>query len=196
MTIHAKFWKERYQPGIVSLGSMLRSVRDSNRQRCYKWEWKDLRPIQKKLGYDEARGYARLCAKIAIRRMRETGLMKSDEVADEVRASFKAAFTKERLKRCDGSAHGVYFAEWGWTDVIIAHEVAHWADQWAHRLSGNLAFGRVDYEAHGPLWRGWFVHILAHAGLRSMVGLLDPINATRRMMTESLDGARMSYVLP
>lgn len=196
MTIHSEFWKTRQKPGVVSLGSPLQSTRDSNRQRCYNWEFKELRPIQKKFDYDAARGYARLCCKIAIRRMRETGLIASDLVADEVRDSFKAAFTKENIRRCDGSAAGVYFAEWGWTDVIIAHEVAHWADQWAHRLSGNTPFGRVSYEPHGPKWRGWFIHILSHAGMKALPGLLNPVEATKSMMMRTMGEARLSVILP
>lgn len=179
----------------LSLGGSLYSVRDSNRQRCYKWEFKELRPIQKTLSYDEARGYARLCVKIAIRQMRAGGLIQSDDAAAVVRASFKAAFTKESLQKCNANASGAYFARWGWTDVIVAHEVAHWADQWAHKLSAK-PFQRVSYEGHGPKWRGWFVFILSHAGLRAMPGLIDPVQAAQRMMTESLTAARLTFEFP
>lgn len=196
MTIHSKFWKDRDVVGRrVTLGGSLRLVRDTNRQRCYNWEFKELRPIQKKLSYDEARGYARLCVKIAIRQMRAIGLIKSDAVADEVRASFKAAFTKENQRKCNANAVGAYFAAWGWTDVIVAHEVAHWADQWAHKLSAK-PFQRVSYEGHGPKWRGWFVFILSNAGLRAMPGLIDPVKTTQRMMTDSLTAARLAYEIP
>jgi hypothetical protein len=168
MTIHSEFWLSRRTAlaPLSHLGGYLGTLRDSNRQRCYNWENKHLRPGSKSMDQQEAKGYARLCVKAAIRHMRGSGLIKSDEDAEKVRSSFRAAFTKETLSHCNANAAGAYFAKWGWTDVIIAHEVAHWADQWAHRLSANPGV-RVPYEPHGPKWRGWFVFILASAGMRN-----------------------------
>jgi hypothetical protein len=168
MTIHAEFWKDRR--ATVRHASIQWTVRDSNRQRSYNCEYKHLRPIAGKFDDRQAaKGFARLCAKIAIRRMIETAVIADyDKVTqDAVRASFKAALTKENLAVCDGCSAGVYFAAWGWTDCVIAHEVAHWADQWAHKLGGRETLS--NYEPHGPKWRGWFTYILTAASDRFTV---------------------------
>jgi len=194
MTIHADFWRERKRDRQASFARLGKS-RDSNRQRCYNWENKCLRPFQKAMTRQEAKGYARLCVKAAIRTMRETGLIKSDAVADMVRASFTAAFTTETIGHCNANAQGAYFAKWGWTDVIIAHEVAHWADQWAHKLRGGVFPAVVTYEPHGPRWRGWFLHLLKDVGMRDrskLAGLLDAEGMPARSMAE----AGLRFILP
>lgn len=184
MTIHSKFWSER-KLERVAIHSRFGSVwpqRDSNRQRSYNCEFKHLRPISgvfKDRG--AAKGYARLCAKIAIRRMVETGLIKDDATRDRVRASFTAAFTKETIGRCDANNSGAYFAKWGWTDCIIAHEVAHWADHWAHLLSKPQPFIKAYWEGHGPRWRGWFTYILAAASDRYTLDGIKQAWATERL---------------
>lgn len=193
MTIHSTFWEERNREfrRFAGFGANLRSARDSNRQRCYNWEFKHLRPTQGVFAdRAAAKGYARLCVKIAIRHMKSLGLIKSDIVEEAIRASFKAAFTTESLAKCNANASGAYFAKWGWTDVIIAHEVAHWADQWAHKLRGNPGFG-VEYEPHGPRWRGWFVHILAHA-VRGQAGA----DAAIEWLIGTLKAERLKIILP
>lgn len=183
MTIHADFWRDRNRVR-VNLGGRLSTRRDSLRQRCYNWENKHLRPVSKTFDRQAAKGYARLCVKIAIRHMRELGLITSDEVADMVRGSFQMAFTKERIGHCNANNTGAYFAAWGWTDVIIAHEIAHWADQWAHKLTTANPFALVPYEPHGPKWRGWFAYLLANAGLKAMPDLLDPYAFILRTLRE------------
>lgn len=169
MGIHASFWKERNSQYrvLAGVGAHITHARDANRKRCYAWENKHLRPLQTRLEKQAAKGYARLCVKIAIRKMREMGIITTDHAAENVRASFKSAFTQENIRRCDASEVGSYFAKWGWTDVIIAHEIAHWADRWAHKLAAPLDQRYVAHEGHGPRWRGWFVYILAHAGLKT-----------------------------
>lgn len=165
MTIHTTFWKDRH--GAVRNASIKWTVRDSSRQRSYNCEYKHLRPLAGRFNDRQAaKGFARLCAKIAIKRMIETGVIADyDMVTQEaVRASFKAALTKEDRANCDGCSAGVYFAKWGWTDCVIAHEVAHWADQWAHKLGGRKTLD--NYEPHGAKWRGWFTYILCKASDR------------------------------
>jgi hypothetical protein len=190
MSIHAKFWQSRQGTRTNRVG--LRTLRDSNRQRCYDWENKHLRPHMTTFKRDAAKGYARLCVKIAIRQMRVMFPQMTEADAEAVRASFKAAFTKERIGRCDASEIGAYFAGWGWTDAIIAHEVAHWADRWAHRLSGNPGF-QVDFEGHGPKWRGWFAFLLSQAGMRRYS--LEP-EAILKLCTDTLTVERLAYKLP
>ncbi len=188
MTIHSEFWaaRRRTYTGRV----ILRSARDSHRQRCYDWENASLRPIQTAFADRQAaKGYARLCMKVALRLLLSLHPDKANEAL--MRASFKAAFTKERLSKCNANASGAYFAAWGWTDAIIAHEVAHWADQWDHKLSGGSGFS-VAYEGHGPKWRGWFVYILSNAGMRST----GQGEAVSKLMLETLSAARLAVTLP
>lgn len=189
MTIHSEFWKERRSVRTNRVG--LRSQRDSNRQRCYDWENKFLRPLQSELSRQVAKGYARLCVKIAIRQFRVMYPQMTDLDAETIRASFKAAFTKETIGHCNANAAGAYFAKWGWTDVIIAHEVAHWADQWAHKLAGNPGFS-VPFEGHGPKWRGWFCFLLSNAGMRR-VGDRSQVMA---LCLNTLEQARLKVILP
>ncbi|PBB68130.1 hypothetical protein CK228_13555 [Mesorhizobium sp. WSM4312] len=167
-TIHTTFWQERRQ--AVRNASIKWTVRDSNRQRSYNSEAKHLHPKAGRFADRQAaKGFARLCAKIAIRHMVATGVIADyDKVTQEaVRASFKAALTKEDRAVCDGCSGGVYFARWGWADTTIAHEVAHWADQWAHKLGGRATLS--SYEPHGAKWRGWYTFILAAASDRFTV---------------------------
>jgi len=148
MTIHNDFWRSR--PWFLRS----KRVRDANRRRCYQWEHETLRPYQRK--YDTrqaAKGFARLCSKVAVKRLVDRHEGANPEL---IRETFKAAFTMENLRRCDAAEGGCYFASWGWSDVIIAHEVAHWADRWDHHLSRQATF-----EGHGPKWRGWFAFILS-----------------------------------
>lgn len=191
MTIHSDFWNDRHRVR-TGFGGNLNHKRDSKRQRCYDWENKHLRPQQSAFETRQAaKGYARLCAKVAIRHMQEIGLIQTEAVAEGVRKSFMAAFTKERLRHCNANATGAYFAAWGWTDVIIAHEVAHWADQWAHKLSVH-PFKRADYIPHGPNWLGWFGYILANAGMRR-VGDRQTVLAH---FLNTLEGERLKASLP
>lgn len=188
MTIHSDFWKERHR--VYTNRVYLRSVRDSNRQRCYNWEFEHLRPLQSKFeDRQAAKGFARLCMKVALRQ-----LLALYPEANEalIRASFKAALTKENQRKCNANAAGAYFAAWGWTDVIIAHEVAHWADQWAHKLRGNPGFS-VDYEGHGPRWRGWFAFILGKVGMRRHSEF--PSDA-RALAVTTLNKARLPFSMP
>ncbi|KAA3452741.1 hypothetical protein C7I87_00750 [Mesorhizobium sp. SARCC-RB16n] len=167
-TIHTAFWNDRR--AAVRHASIQWTVRDGNRQRCYNSEAARLHPRAGKFDDRQAaKGFARLCAKIAIRHMIATGVIADyDKVTQEVvRASFKVAMTKESRAVCDGCSAGVYFAKWGWTDTIITHEVAHWADQWAHKLGGKATLSA--YEPHGPKWRGWYTYLLAAASDRFTV---------------------------
>jgi hypothetical protein len=190
MTIHSEFWNER--KAVRTRQVALRSLRDSNRQRCYDWENKFLRPHMTVFDRNTAKGYARLCVKIAIRQMRVMFPQMTEADADTVRASFKAAFTKETIGHCNANAAGAYFAKWGWTDVIIAHEVAHWADQWAHKLRGNPGFS-VPFEGHGPRWRGWFVFLLSRAGMRRFASEPEAIVTLCR---DTLNASRLAFQLP
>ncbi|AIK68471.1 hypothetical protein Lo5R7ANS_01 [Mesorhizobium phage vB_MloP_Lo5R7ANS] len=186
MTIHATFWHERQRVAwrTAGIGGGLATCRDSNRQRSYDCENKHLRPLSGKFDNRQAaKGFARLCANIAIRRMVETGLIKSDTMRDAVRSSFTAAFTKEAIGHCNANATGAYFASWGWTDAIIAHEVAHWADQWAHKL-GCPPTVRASYEPHGAKWRGWFTYILCKASDRFTVEGVKRAWATDRLAVQ------------
>lgn len=113
--------------------------------------------------------------------MVETGLIKDDATRAKVRGSFVAAFTKETIGHCNANATGAYFAKWGWTDAIIAHEVAHWADQWAHKLSVAGWHMSASYEPHGPKWRGWFTYLLCKASDRFTVEGVKRAWATDRL---------------
>lgn len=198
MTIHAEFWRSRQgvaNPLVrLALGGVhpgWARARDSNRQRCYDWENETLRPHQS--AYESrqaAKGFARLCSKIAIKKLEERGLVNEEQRSILVN-SFKAAFTNERLGKCNANLVGAYFANWGWTDVIIAHEVAHWADQWARVLDPKRR--TTAHEGHGPHWRGWFIHILSDAKPKLSEALLDD---TATIMRRGLDERRLKYVLP
>ena len=160
-------------------GVKLRAVRDMGRQACYDWENKHLRPEAKKLDRKGAKGLARVAAKKAIALMREQGLIRDDADAEYVRASFKVAFTDEHHGQCWGSAGAVYFANWGWTVPIILHEMAHWADQWAHLLAARNAGQTVtDFWGHGPRWRGWFLWMLANVEWAGHSYDLEQLKAT------------------
>lgn len=107
-----------------------------------------------------AKDFARLCTNIAIRHMVEIGLIRDEATRATIRGTFQPAIhTGHEPASCQTNTAGTEFAGWGSTQAIIAHEVAHWADQWAHRLRG------VDghREAHGTRWRGWYTYILSQA---------------------------------
>lgn len=113
MTIHADFWRERR--AVKTGGAWLKSKRDSNRQRCYDWENKHLRPVSRKFDDRQAaKGFARLLVKVAIRHMRAVFPAMTDHDAETVRASFKVAFTKETIGHCNANATGASFAPVAW----------------------------------------------------------------------------------
>lgn len=161
--IHSEFFLSREDILTAKkISAYFRRKRDSNRQRCYQWEFDHLRPTAGTYkNRQAAKGYARLCAKVAIKELLRLNIIQNSDTLEYVRKSFKAAITKEEHPLCLGCRCGVYIAKWGWSDVVIAHEVAHWADQWAHGLSAP-AGTFTSYEAHGPKWRGWFAFILSN----------------------------------
>jgi hypothetical protein len=134
-------------------GSRYDKPTDGRRQKVYRWE--DHCPLNpgKPVERNVAKGLARLCAKVALRRL--AGALKLPPAKVEaIRSDFKARFTKEANRYSFGGLGGVYFAKGGWTPWIIAHEVAHWIDTW------ELEILKTPRTAHGPHWLGWYVFLL------------------------------------
>lgn len=141
----------------------LANMRDTNRTKSYKWQWEtiDLLPTNGRFAEkDAAKGFARLCMKIGLRRL-ETRLveggMSAELAALKIKArrdDYRAHFTTEGGSKCLGGRNGVYFAKWGWTKDIIAHEVAHFIDIAEAEITNKKRAG------HGPDWLGWFTFLL------------------------------------
>lgn len=174
-------------------------ARDSKRQRCYDWENSHLRgksatgaqanwrvstdgdgePFKDR---NAAKGFARLCVKVGLKRL-ETHLAerlgegRAKAITKAARETFRAHFTKDKRNACCGGINGVYFAEWGWTKTIIAHEVAHFID---HQESAALKHVRAG---HGEHWLGWFVFLLE-----------DVCKFNRDYLLTTLSTARLSII--
>lgn len=157
----------------------LRQQRDTNRKRCYRWEW-ETTPKLGKRDYSgsrkAAKGLARLAAKVAVRKL-QTRHGLSDERTKAILETFRAHFTNEPIQRCWGGAGGVFFAGWGWTDWVILHEVAHWID---HHEAFYLGKSRAG---HGPDWLGWFRYLLIEVGGYSANKLNESLREHRLQAT-------------
>jgi hypothetical protein len=162
-------------------GSYRWNKRDSVRQRSLDWENCNLRGMGPDGSFayrDGAKGFARLCVKIALRRLKARHNM-TEEAVTEVRSSFMARFVVTDERKSWGGLSGIYMASWAWTKVIIAHEVAHWIDGHDMNLSDAYRAG------HGAEWMGWF-HVL----------LTEAVGFTDAYLTETLAKNGLRRVMP
>jgi hypothetical protein len=139
-------------------------MRDTVRQKSYNWEFRNLRGKAFDGTFtdkDAAKGFARLCMKVGLRRLEARLILGNASEAGTAkafiarkRAEYRAHFTKENRRTCHAGTNGAYFACWGWTKVIIAHEIAHFVDICEAEYLHNKRPG------HGADWLGWFSFLL------------------------------------
>lgn len=165
------------------------SVSDPRANKCYEWEvrYSQITHASKNSANDlprgVAKGVARLCAKVALRRLTaKYGL--SPESQEKIRSSFKARFCDSQPlpgALAAGCRAGVIFARGGWSPGIIAHEVAHWADDWEMVITNEFR----KRTAHGPKWLGWYVFLL-----------IDVIKVDETALRDSLRQVRLRFTMP
>lgn len=155
---------------------------DGRATKCYRWEWSnaDLLRRRETLSRDVAKGMARLMCKVVLKRIAERH---GRDVAslEMYRAEFVARFTREDARYCHAGENGAYFAKWGWSPGVIAHEVAHWADTVEMRVLNQ----RGERTAHGPHWLGWFVFLL-----------IDVAKVDETALRASLATAKLRFAMP
>jgi hypothetical protein len=163
---------------------------DARAQKCYRWEAcafdkrasKRERDLYSVPSYampagtftdrQAAKGFARLCMKIGVRKLAEKHNL-SAEKADAIRADFKVRMTKDNFRFCLGGLGGVYFAAWGWDKATICHEVAHFVDHWEREIVREYRTG------HSPEWLGWHVFLLVEAGRFDKAKVIESLSVHR-----------------
>lgn len=152
--------------------------RDAKTQRVYQWERQTFQAIETRRfegNREAAKGFARLCLKIALRKLKALHNVHDDKLeAFRKDCSIRFASVTERF--CCGGTNGVFFADWGWVGWTIAHEIAHFID------AKEAEYTRDRRAGHGTDWIGWYRFLLVEA-----------CGYDRKMVDQSLDAAGLRY---
>ena len=139
-------------------------------QRVYSWERQTFEHIETRCfegNREAAKGFARLCLKIALRKLKTLHDM-PDETIETFRKGCSIRFADVYEKFCCGGTNGVFFCKWGWQGWTIAHEIAHFIDAKEAEYTNDRRAG------HGTDWLGWYRFLLVEACGYSKALIVDP----------------------
>jgi hypothetical protein len=169
----ARYWNDLRGSHLVRCDN-----RDAKTQRIYAWEraafqYRCTRDF--KGNREAAKGFARLCLKIALKRLKAIHGV-SDELLAVYRKECSIRFASVTERFCCGGTNGVFFANWGWVGWTIAHEIAHFIDAKEAEYTSDRRAG------HGTDWLGWYRFLLVEA-----------CGFNREYVDRTLDEAKLRY---